>query len=148
MPTHAPDFSLPDQTNTLRSLADAKGRYLVLFFYPRDSTPGCTVEAGDFQRLLIEFKKKNALVYGISQGKVKGKEKFACALGLTYPMLADEDKAVCKAFGVWKPKKFMGKEFLGIVRSTFLIDPDGRIVKHWDKVGVKGHAEEVLAEIK
>lgn len=145
---NAPAFSLPDQTATLRSLADAKGKHLVVFFYPRDSTPGCTVEAGDFQRLLPQFTKKNTLVYGISQGKVKGKEKFACALGLTYPILADEDQAVCKAFGIWKPKKFMGKEFLGIVRSTFLIGPDGKIVKHWDKVSVKGHAEEVLAEIK
>ena len=145
---NAPHFQLPDQTNTLRSLEDAKGQWLVVFFYPRDSTPGCTVEAGDFQRLLPAFKKKNALVYGISQGKVKGKEKFACSLGLTYPILADEDKDVCKAFGIWKPKKFMGKEFLGIVRSTFLIGPDGAIVKHWDKVSVKGHAEEVLAEIK
>ena len=77
---NAPAFSLPDQTATLRSLADAKGKHLVVFFYPRDSTPGCTVEAGDFQRLLPQFTKKNTLVYGISQGKVKGKEKFACAL--------------------------------------------------------------------
>lgn len=148
MSTAAPAFVLPDQTGTPRSLADAKGQWLVVFFYPRDSTPGCTVEAGDFQRLLPKFKAKGAQIYGISQGKVKGKEKFSCALGLAYPILADEDHAVCKAFGIWKPKKFMGREFLGIVRSTFLISPQGEIVKHWDKVSVKGHAEEVLAQIK
>lgn len=123
----------------------APGRPLVLFFYPRDMTPGCTVEARDFTALAEDFAKAGVAVLGVSRDSMARHDKFTAKEKLTVPLVADEDGAVSDAFGAWGRKKFMGREFLGMIRSTFLIGADGRIVRAWPKVKVKGHAEEVLA---
>lgn len=143
----APNFTLQDAEERTLSLADFKGKYVVLYFYPKDNTPGCTLEALDFSRLEKEFKKKNAVVIGISKDSCQSHKKFLDKHDLTVILLSDPDSEIQKKYGVWRPKKFMGKEFLGTVRSTFLIDPSGKIVHIWDPVSVKGHAEEVLGRI-
>ncbi|AWI83878.1 peroxiredoxin [Alloyangia pacifica] len=144
----APDFTLPVSGGgeiTLSALRPAK---VVLFFYPRDDTSGCTVENQDFTRLLPDFEALGVKVFGISADSLESHEKFMRKKALTVPLLSDETAQTCAAFGVWKEKKMYGKTFMGIERSTFLIDGEGRIAREWRKVKVPGHADEVLDAAK
>ena len=141
----APDFKLPRDGEGFLSLADFKGRKLVLYFYPKDDTSGCTAEAIDFNRLAGDFAAAGAAVVGVSPDPVKKHDKFRQKYELTFPLLADESKEILEAYGVWVEKSMYGKKYLGVERSTFLIGADGRIAQVWRKVKVPGHAEEVLA---
>lgn len=140
----APSFSLPDRTGTLQALNEIRGRYTVLFFYPKDDTPGCTIEANEFNAKLGDFKKRNITVAGISGGDQKTKEHFCSKFGLTLPMLSDTDFSVAGAYGVYGEKQMMGKTFNGIHRVTFVLDNDCKILKVFEKVSPQGHAQEVL----
>lgn len=140
----APAFSLPADTGETVSLSDYKGKTVVLYFYPKDLTPGCTQEACDFRDQSVAFKKRKAVILGVSADSVARHEKFRDKLGLTFPLLADEDKKVCKAYGVWKEKSLYGRKFMGIERTTFVIGPDGKIAKIFAKVKVKEHTAAVL----
>lgn len=139
----APDFSLPDQNGTVRSLKDFKGKKLVLYFYPKDNTSGCTKEACDFQNNLGVLKKKGVDVVGVSADSVQSHEKFAGKFNLQFPLLSDESKEMIKAYKVWKKKKLYGKEYMGIERTTYLIDGSGKITHIFPKVKVNGHVDEV-----
>ena len=143
----APDFALPDGDGTTVSLKDLRGKQVVLYFYPRDDTPGCTVEACNFRDATPEFEKRGAKVFGVSADTAKSHVKFADKYGLTFPLLSDPDKDVIRAYESWGPKKFMGREYDGILRNTFLIDERGKIKKIWEKVKPAGHADEVLAAL-
>lgn len=143
----APEFTLADADEEQLRLKDLLGRWVVLYFYPRDNTPGCTLEAIDFSRLREEFAALDAVIVGVSKDSCQSHRKFAARHGLSLLLLSDPDSTVQKSFGVWRPKKFMGREFLGTVRSTFLIDPAGKIARVWDNVRAAGHADEVLAEL-
>ncbi len=140
----APDFELPRDGGGTVSLKEFAGRPVVLYFYPKDNTTGCTAEAIDFTALAPEFEKKGAVVIGMSADPVKSHEKFIAKHGLTVILASDEDAKVMTDYGVWREKSMYGRTFLGVVRTTFLIGPDGHIVNIWDKVKVKGHAREVL----
>ncbi len=144
---NAPEFCLPNQDETEICLRDLKGKWIVLYFYPKDNTPGCTTEACDFTNEFDEFSKLNAVILGVSADSPKKHRNFIEKKSLNITLLSDEDTEVCKLYDVWRPKKFMGREFLGIVRSTFLINPEGKIVKIWDKVRVKGHVKSVKEAI-
>src|SRR5262249_43898001 len=130
------------------SLKDLAGKNVVLYFYPKDSTPGCTIEGHDFTRLHDQFKATNTEVFGISRDSMKSHEKFKECESYSIDLLSDEDETACKVFGVIKMKNMYGKKVRGIERSTFVIDSDGRVVKEWRGVKVPGHAEEVLTFIK
>ena len=144
----APGFTLRDSSERHVSLGDFRGKKVVLYFYPKDNTPGCTLEAMDFSALKEEFGEAGAVVLGVSRDTCESHQKFIDSKGLTIMLLSDPDAKVQKLYGVWKPKKFMGREFLGTVRSTFLIDGKG-IVRHaWDPVKVRGHAKEVLGKVR
>ena len=140
----APPFSALTNGGKKLSLADFKGKNLILYFYPRDSTPGCTKEACAFRDEFAEFKKKGAVVMGVSTDSVKAHDKFVEKFNLPFPLLADEDKSIVNAYGVWGEKKFMGVKYQGIHRVTFLIGPDGRIKRIWPKVKPAEHAKEIL----
>ncbi len=129
-------------------LADRKGEWTVLYFYPKDNTPGCTTEGRDFQALLPKFRKLGAEVIGVSKDSVKTHANFCARQGFAFPLISDPDEALCRAFGVIQPKKLYGREYEGIVRSTFLIDPEGRIARKWQPVKVPGHAAAVLDALK
>jgi peroxiredoxin Q/BCP len=144
----APSFSLPDQEGKKHSLADYAGQPVVLYFYPKDDTPGCTKESCAFQDNLPKFKKSKAAVLGVSVLNSASKAKFADKYGLEFPLLADEDHAMMEKFGVWQEKSMYGKKYMGVARTTYLIGPDGKVVKRWDGVKVDGHAEEVLAAVQ
>jgi thioredoxin-dependent peroxiredoxin len=144
----APAFSLPDQAGTMHSLADYAGQPVVVYFYPKDDTPGCTKESCAFQDNLPKFKKSKAAVLGVSVLNSASKAKFADKYGLTFPLLADEDHSVMEKFGVWQEKSMYGKKYMGVARTTYLIGPDGKVAKRWDGVKVDGHAEEVLAAVQ
>ncbi len=144
----APDFSLQDQSGKKNSLKDFRKKSVILYFYPKDNTPGCTIEALDFTKIKSEFDKLNSVVIGISKDSCESHKKFVDGKSLDIILLSDSDKEVNKMYGVWKPKKIMGREFLGTVRSTFLIDPKGKISKIWYDVNAKGHAKEVLDYLK
>ena len=141
----APSFTLPRDGGTDVSLADYAGQMVVLYFYPKDDTPGCTTEAIDFSAEAEAFAAAGAVVLGVSRDTVKKHEKFRDKHGLKVALLADEDGAVCEAYGVWVEKSMYGKTYMGIERSTVLIDGTGRVARIWPKVSVKGHADEVLA---
>ncbi|MFX1257256.1 MAG: thioredoxin-dependent thiol peroxidase [Promethearchaeota archaeon] len=141
----APDFTLLDKNKKKVSLKDFRGKYVILYFYPKDNTPGCTTEAIGFTGILPEFQKLDAEVIGISPDSPESHAKFAEKKNLKVILLSDPDKEVLKAYGVWGKKKFRGKEYIGVVRSTFLIDSEGIIVYIWPKVRVKGHPDEVRA---
>lgn len=143
----APAFKLKDQEGNVRALADYEGRPVVLYFYPKDDTPGCTTESCDFQSRLPAFRKSKAEVLGMSILDEKSKAKFAAKHGLTFPLLADADHAVAEKYGVWQQKMRYGRKYMGIVRTTYLIGPDGKVARRWDKVQVDGHAEEVAAAV-
>ena len=144
----APAFSLPDQAGQTHSLADYAGQPVVLYFYPKDDTPGCTKESCAFQDNLPKFKKSKAAVLGMSMLDSKSKAKFAKKFDLTFPLLADEDHAVMEKYGVWQEKSMYGRKYMGVARTTYLIGADGKVVKRWDGVKVDGHAEEVLAAVQ
>ncbi|WP_417606408.1 peroxiredoxin [Primorskyibacter flagellatus] len=144
----APDFTLPRDGGDEMTLSALRPAPVVLFFYPRDDTSGCTKEAIGFSGLLPEFATLGVRIYGISKDSVAKHEKFVAKHGLTVPLLSDEGGDTCERYGVWKEKSMYGKTFMGIERSTFLIDGDGRIAREWRKVKVPGHAEEVLAAAK
>ena len=144
----APDFSAKDQTGTTVSLDDKKDGWLVLYFYPKDNTPGCTTEAKDFSEYVEQFKELGADIIGVSPDNEKSHCKFIDKHKLSIQLLSDPDHEVIEAYGAWRLKKFMGKEYMGVVRSTFLISPEGKIAQIWDKVRVKAHAEKVLQELR
>jgi peroxiredoxin Q/BCP len=140
----APDFAAETDGAGKVSLADFKGKHVILYFYPRDNTPGCTKEACAFRDEFAEFKKKGAVVLGVSTDSAKSHTRFIEKYKLPFTLLADEDKKIAEAYGVWGEKKFMGVKYIGIHRVTFLIGPDGRIKKIWPKVKPAEHAAEVL----
>jgi peroxiredoxin Q/BCP len=144
----APRFRLHDQDGRARALGDYAGKPLVLYFYPKDDTPGCTTEACDFQNALPRFDACDAAVLGVSILDEASKAKFAAKHGVTFPLLADTDHAVAEQYGVWQEKSQYGRTYMGIVRTTYLIGPDGRVARRWDKVKVDGHAADVLAAVK
>jgi thioredoxin-dependent peroxiredoxin len=144
----APAFSLPRDGGGKVALADFKGQNLVLYFYPRADTPGCTVESKAFSSLAKAFAKAGTAVLGVSADPVKAQDAFKAKHGLAIPLASDETHRTLEAYGVWGEKSMYGKKFMGITRATFLIDQDGRIARIWPKVKVEGHAEEVLAAAK
>ena len=117
---------------------------IVLYFYPKDDTPGCTIETNDFNKLLIKFKKNNCSVFGISKDTIKSHNKFKEKYQIKFDLLADDELKILKIYKVWAKKQFMGREFMGVIRTTFLIDPNGKIIEIWNNVKVKNHAKEVL----
>ncbi|HRO64549.1 peroxiredoxin [Thermomonas sp.] len=143
-----PDLPLALSSGTSATLGDYAGSWLVLYFYPRDSTPGCTTEGLDFNALLPKFKHANAVVLGVSKDSLKSHHNFCARQGFKFDLVSDADGALCEAFGVIQPKKLYGREYLGIVRSTFLIDPSGTIRQKWQPVKVPGHAQAVLDALK
>jgi peroxiredoxin Q/BCP len=143
----APAFSLKDQSGKTHRLADYAGTPVVLFFYPKDDTPGCTKEACAFQDNLPRFKTNKAVVLGVSILDEASKARFAKKYDLSFPLLADDDHAVAEKYGVWQKKSFLGRKYMGNVRTTYLIDGEGHVAERWDKVKVGGHAEEVLAAV-
>lgn len=143
-----PDLPLALSSGTSATLGDYAGSWLVLYFYPRDSTPGCTTEGLDFNALLPKFKRADAVVLGVSKDSLKSHQNFCARQGFKFDLVSDADGALCDAFGVIQPKKLYGREYLGIVRSTFLIDPSGTIRQKWQPVKVPGHAQAVLDALK
>ena len=139
----APNFKIVGTSNKIVELNKIKSKFIVLYFYPKDDTPGCTLETKDFNSLLSKFKKYDCSIFGISKDDLKSHLKFKKKYGVKFELLADEKKEAIKAYKVWGKKKFMGKEFMGLIRSTFLIK-DKKIVKNWRSVKVKDHAQEVL----
>tara|TARA_B100000787_G_scaffold84812_1_gene62494 strand:+ start:2538 stop:3005 length:468 start_codon:yes stop_codon:yes gene_type:complete len=146
--TKAPTFKLNSTTDESYSLKDSIGKYVVLYFYPKDDTPGCTIETNDFNKLLTKFKKLNSEVYGVSKDNIISHKKFKEKYNIKFDLLVDDEIKIIKSYKVWAKKKFVGKEYMGIVRSTFLIDPKGKIAKIWNNVRVKDHAKEVLETLK
>ncbi|MGP1345721.1 MAG: thioredoxin-dependent thiol peroxidase [Phycisphaerales bacterium] len=152
----APAFTLKDQHGTTHRLADYAGRALVLYFYPKDDTSGCTAQACDFRDQLPKFAKMECAVLGVSILNTKSKARFADKHGINFPILADDalneegkpDPKVAKKYGVWGEKSMYGKKYMGIERTTYLIDGDGRVVRRWDKVKVPGHGDEVLGAVR
>lgn len=141
----APDFSLPTGDGKTLSLKDFRGKRVVLYFYPKDDTSGCTREACSFEENLDAVRKKGAVVIGVSADSPDSHQKFAKKYGLSFPLVSDEKKTIINAFGVWKQKSFMGRKYMGIERTTFVIDKDGKIQNVFEKVRVDGHTEQVLA---
>ena len=143
----APGFSLPADTGETIALKDLKGKPVVLYFYPKDDTTGCTVEACEFRDSWREVKKSGAVVLGVSPDSVKSHQKFKTKYSLPFPLLADEGHAVAEAYGVWGEKSMYGRKYQGILRTTFIIGKDGRVARVFEKVKPKGHAAEVLAAL-
>ena len=139
----APAFALKDQQGNVHRLSDYAGRPVVLYFYPKDDTPGCTKEACDFQARLPAYKPSKAAILGVSILDEKSKAKFATKYSLTFPLLADPDHEVAEKYGVWQEKSRYGRKYMGVARTTYLIGADGKVVKRWDNVKVDGHAEAV-----
>ncbi len=140
----APDFSLAAQDGKKYSLKDFKGKKVVLYFYPKDDTSGCTAEACSFRDNLSSVKKKGAVILGVSPDPVKSHEKFSGKYGLNFPILSDESKKMLTDYGVWQEKSMYGRKYLGVVRTTFIIDEKGKITHIFNKVKVEGHTDEVL----
>ncbi len=145
---NAPDFCLKNQDEESVCLKDYKGKNIVLYFYPKDNTPGCSMEAMTFTKYKDDFENNNTTILGVSKDSCSSHRKFIENKNLNITLISDEDKEIHEKYGVWRLKKFMGKEFVGTIRSTFLIDSNGKIRKIWDKVRVKGHVEDVLEEVK
>lgn len=145
----APDFNLPDQDEKNHTLKDYAGRWLVVYFYPKDDTPGCTTEACDFRdarSAIAEY--GNATVIGISKDTARSHKKFADKYDLNFTLLSDREHTTIEAFGAWGPKKFMGREFLGVKRNTYIVNPDGMIVKEYENVQPKTHVAEIIRDLK
>ncbi len=143
----APAFALTDAEGRKVTLADLKGRDVILYFYPKDDTPGCTAESCDFQSKLPKFKPSKAAVFGVSILDERSKAKFATKHGLTFPLLADADHDVAEKYGVWQEKSRYGRKYMGIVRTTYLVGADGKVQQRWDNVKVDGHVDELLAAL-
>ena len=143
----APDFTLQDETGTSRRLADFRGQPVVLYFYPKDDTPGCTTEACNFRDGYGQYQKAGVVILGISPDSAKSHAKFKAKYQLPFTLLADEEHKVCELYGVWGRKKFMGKEYDGVFRTTFLIGADGVVLKVFENVKPDGHSAEVLAAL-
>jgi thioredoxin-dependent peroxiredoxin len=144
----APDFSLPNDAGKTRALSELKGRKVVIYFYPKDDTSACTLEGQDFSRLKGDFEKAGAVIVGMSPDSAKKHAKFRDKQGLSVELVADESTNTLQAYGVWAEKSMYGRKYMGVVRTTFLIDAKGKIAKVWDKVSVPGHAEEVLEAVR
>ncbi len=144
----APAFSAPNSRGETITLGDFTGQWLVLYFYPKDNTPGCTTEAVEFSAKLAEFDALNAKIVGVSPDSEKSHGKFIEKQNLTIELISDPDHQIAEAYGAWGLKKFMGKEYDGIIRSTFLINPDGKIAHIWPNVRVKSHVDKVLSTLK
>lgn len=144
----APDFELPDDAGTPRRLSDFRGRPVVLYFYPKDDTPGCTTEACAFRDDYSAYEQAGVTILGVSPDTVKAHAKFKAKYDLPFPLLADVEHKVCELYQVWALKKFMGREYMGVLRTTFLLDADGRIVKVFEDVKPGGHSAEVLSALK
>lgn len=142
----APEFSLPDQNGKIHSLLDYKGKWILIYFYPKDDTSGCTIEACSFRDNLPKFLKSDLVVLGISADSIVSHKKFVEKHKLTFTLLADEQKQIVTEYGVWQEKNFMGKKYMGISRASFLINPQGKIVKIYEKVNPIKHAQEVLTD--
>ena len=147
-PKKAPNFKIPSTDGKIFELNKIKNKYIIIYFYPKDDTPGCTIETIDFNKLLSKFKKLECEVFGISKDNLKSHDKFREKFKVKFDLLSDEETKVLKKYKVWGKKKFMGREYMGINRSTFLIDKQGKIVKIWENVNVKDHAKEVLETLK
>jgi peroxiredoxin Q/BCP len=145
---HAPDFSLVDQHGVTHTLQDYRGRWVVLYVYPKDDTPGCTKEACGFRDLTTAFSEQGAVVLGISKDTARSHGRFAEKFSLTFPLLADPTTETIQALGAWGEKKFMGKTFIGTLRQSFLINPEGEIAKRYESVDPITHPEAVLADLK
>ncbi|TBH20030.1 thioredoxin-dependent thiol peroxidase [Thermus thermamylovorans] len=146
--TAAPDFALPDQEGRTHRLSDYRGRWVVLYFYPKDDTPGCTKEACGFRDRMGDLVALGAVVLGVSADDVESHRRFAEKYGLNFPLLSDPGRQAILAYGAWGKKNLYGKEYEGVLRQTFLIDPEGRIAKVWRKVSPEGHAEEVAEALR
>ncbi len=146
--TQAPEFSLSDQFGQAHALKEFVGKYIVLYFYPKDDTPGCTKEACGFRDGYARFRRAGMVVLGVSADSVKRHARFSEKYELPFLLLADEDRTVVNRYGVWVKKKFMGREYMGISRTTFLIDPFGKIVRVYEQVNPERHAEEILVDAK
>ena len=144
----APNFTLPNQNGDSVRLDDFKGKWLVVYFYPRDDTPGCTVEAKDFTELKTDFEKNETVILGVSPDNEAKHCKFIDKHGLKINLLADCEKSMLSDYGVWQEKSMYGKTYMGVVRTTYLINPNGSIAEAWTKVKAKGHAEIVLERLK
>lgn len=143
----APDFTAVSDSGEKVKLKDLRGKRVVLYFYPRDNTPGCTREACDFRDAFSRFQGKNAVVLGVSPDSVKSHEKFKAKFELPFPLLTDEDHKIAEAYGAWQEKSMYGRKFMGIVRSTFVIDEKGKIAEVYEKVKVNGHVDQVLQAV-
>jgi peroxiredoxin Q/BCP len=143
----APDFTLPDQTGAMHSLSQFKGNWVILYFYPKDLTSGCTTEACNFRDEFEGFEKLNAAIIGVSKDSVKQHKKFSEKYKLPFLLLSDEQGSVCENYGVWQEKSMYGKKYMGITRSTYLINPQGKIEKVYPKVKPKDHAKELLNDL-
>jgi len=146
--TKAPLFKLPSTNKKNYMLRDSLGKYVVIYFYPKDDTPGCTIETNDFNKLISSFKKLECEIFGVSKDSLKSHNKFRDKYKIKFDLLTDEKIEVLKKYKVWAKKKFMGREFMGILRTTFLIDKKGKIIKIWKNVKVKDHAKDVLETLK
>lgn len=144
----APDFALPDENGVIRRLADYRGQPLVLYFYPKDDTPGCTTEACNFRDDYSQYQQAGVTIVGISPDSPKSHTKFKMKHQLPFTLLADEDHKVCEAYGVWGRKKFMGREYDGVLRTTFLIDAQGKVARVFENVKPADHSQEILAALK
>jgi thioredoxin-dependent peroxiredoxin len=143
----APDFELLDDTNTKRKLSDFRGKNIILYFYPQDDTPGCTKEACNFRDDYSAYEKAGVVILGVSPDTVESHVKFKKKFQLQFPLLADEGHVVCDLYGVWGPKKFLGKEYEGVLRTTFLIDENGNIKKVYENVRPSEHSNQLLADL-
>lgn len=143
----APAFSVPDETGTTRALDDFRGKYVVLYFYPKDDTPGCTTEACNFRDDYSAYEAAGVVILGVSPDSPKSHARFKQKFNLPFSLLADENHAICEAYGVWGQKQFMGREYMGVLRTTFLIDPEGKIAKVFENVRPADHSAEVLAAL-
>ncbi len=144
----AKDFELPDQDGKIHKLSDYKGKWVVLYFYPKDDTPGCTKEACNFRDSIAKFQKLGVVILGVSKDSVASHKKFAEKYHLNFPILSDESKNVIKEYKSWGIKKFMGRQFEGTIRNTYLIDPKGKINKVYEKVNPLSHSEQILKDLE
>ena len=144
----APDFSAPTNGGGEFTLSEQRGKFVVLYFYPKDSTPGCTVEACNFRDANAEYTALNAVVVGVSKDSVRRHDNFVKKQELNFPLVSDADSDICEQYGTWVKKRMYGKEYMGIARATFLVGPEGDILHVWPKVSVKAHADEVLDTLR
>lgn len=143
----APDFALQDQEEVLHNLSDYRGKKVVLYFYPKDDTPGCTKEACSFRDSFGDFRKNGLVVLGVSKDSISSHAKFQEKYSLPFPLLSDTDTTVIKAYEAWGPKKYMGRDYEGVLRITYIIDEEGKILKAYEKVKPQDHAQEILEDI-